>query len=99
MHHLFVALFALTLLSGCAVKQGQESVGQYIDNALITSKVKSKLLLDMETSVVSIEVTSYKGIVQLSGFVSNERAREKASSIAASVAGVREVVNSLLIKE
>ena len=83
----FVVLMLMVTFVACASTPKQESTGQYVDDSVITSKVKS--LLGAET---------YKGIVQLSGFVDSQSAVNKAGQIAGSVAGVKSVKNNLIVK-
>lgn len=99
---IFKSLSAVILISscvvGCASTAKQESTGQYIDNSTITLKVKSKLAADPDISSYPITVNSYKGVVQLSGFVDSYKQDLKAVSIAKSVPGVTGVQDSLIIK-
>jgi len=90
-------LFVL-LMVGCASTTQQESFGEYVDNSVITSKVKSKILDNPTTKFLDISVKTFKSIVQLSGFVSSEKERATAGKLAASVEGVRSVKNNLLIR-
>ena len=84
--------------AGCASTSTRESAGEYIDDSVITSKVKAELGADKVLSVFQIGVETYKGVVQLSGFVNNREAAEHAADIARKVGGVREVKNSLVVK-
>lgn len=93
---LSIAIIAATL--GCAGNQTQRSTGQYVDDAAITSKVKTALLRDPDVSGLDIQVETFRGQVQLSGFVNSEEQAEKAEQIAEQVSGVRSVQNSLLVK-
>lgn len=95
----FILGFAssVTLVS-CASTSHQESAGQYIDNSVITSRVKTRLAADKEIRSLSISVESYKGIVQLSGFVDSNYQRLKAADIARQVPGVVKIKNDLVIK-
>ena len=87
----------LALLSACAGTQVQESTGEYIDDTVITSKVIARLTASKDTSIASINVETYKGIVQLSGFVATQEEATRAEEIAASVQGVRRVENKLTV--
>lgn len=84
--------------SGCAGSATRESTGQYVDDSVITTKVKSDLAADKMTSLFQISVETFKGIVQLSGFVNTKEQADQASAIAQKVGGVREVKNSLIVK-
>ena len=89
---------ALTPLGGCASSATQESSGQYVNDAAITSKVKTKLLEDEHLTAFQIHVETYKGTVMLSGFVNRPSEVRRATRIARSVSGVKEVKNDLILK-
>lgn len=94
-----ISLFLVSLfLTACASAPTQESTGQYIDNSVLTAKVKSKLISDPETSGLAITVNSYKNTVQLSGFVDTQSEAIRATELAKQVPGVRFVKNDLTIK-
>ena len=94
---LAAGLLAATL-SACAGGPQKESTGQYIDSATITAKVKAGIAKASDLSVFSIGVQTYKGVVQLSGFVSTAAQKEHAGQIARDVAGVTEVQNNIIVK-
>jgi osmotically-inducible protein OsmY len=86
-------------VAGCVSTTNRESTGEYIDSAATTTKVKAALVNNLGiASVSNIEVTTYKGVVQLSGFVNNQNAIARAISAAKTVPGVVAVENSLLVK-
>lgn len=93
-------LMALTLLSlhGCASTSSQESTGEYIDDSVITSKIKAKLFNDPSLKSTEINVETYKGIVQLSGFVSSDTAINRAIDLTRNVTGVKSILNDMRIK-
>lgn len=94
-----LATSALMLIaSGCAVSRGQETVGAYIDDAAITSTVKTRLFEDKDVAGSSISVETLKGTVLLSGFAKNALERSKAESIARGVKGVTAVRNEIAIR-
>ena len=93
-----LAVLALSNLSGCAVSRGQETVGAYIDDAGITTMVKSRLLEDKDVAGTSISVETLNGTVLLSGFAKNSLERNKAESIARGVRGVKSVRNEIAIR-
>lgn len=95
---LMFSLIALSL-SGCAGSYQAESTGQFIDNSAVTVKVKQALLSDEQVKSLPIKVKTYKGVVQLSGFVDSQMQAERAAQIASQVAGVTLVKNHLLIKQ
>lgn len=87
------------LLGGCAGTPIQESTGEYLDDTTITSKVKGTLLSDPQVSGLAINVETFKGTVQLSGFANSEDERQRAVDLAASVNGVQSVQNDIVLKE
>jgi hyperosmotically inducible protein len=95
---LFVALVATMNLAACASSRTTESTGEYVDDATITSKVKTALLNDSGLKSFKIGVETYKDVVQLSGFVNSDRVKARAGEVAAGVSGVRSVQNNLVVK-
>ncbi|MFH2066235.1 MAG: BON domain-containing protein [Pseudomonadota bacterium] len=93
-----IGLVLLGFFAGCAGTQNRESTGEYIDDSVITSKVKAEILKDPDLKVLQINVESFKGVVQLSGFVDSQQAVARAVELAKSVKGVSSVKNSLVIK-
>lgn len=92
-------LVTLIALFGCASTQNRESTGQYLDSAATTTKVKAQLVSALGVrSITGIDVSTYKGVVQLSGFVNKQGDIPKAVKAAQSVKGVKAVENSLLVK-
>jgi len=95
---IFTALLSL-FIAGCASTATSESTGQYLDSTAITTKVKADLAKNISVSSLrSISVSTYKGVVQLSGFVNSQQEMNTAVSVANAVAGVKKVENSLLVK-
>ncbi len=88
----------LLAASGCAVSRGQETVGAYIDDAGITTVVKSRLFEDKDVAGSSISVETLKGTVMLSGFAKSSLERNKAEAIARGVKGVTAVKNEIAIR-
>jgi osmotically-inducible protein OsmY len=84
--------------AACASTRTQESTGEYVDDSVITTKVKSLLAGDDFLKSFQISVETYKGAVQLSGFVGSQSAVDKAVQITRSVSGVKSVKNSLIVK-
>ena len=89
----FVLLMFIAALAACASSSKHESTGEYVDDSVITTKVKSLLANDDFLKSFQISVETYKGIVQLSGFVNSQQAVDKAGQIARSVKGVTSVKN------
>jgi hyperosmotically inducible protein len=83
----------------CASTSKQEGAGEYVDDSVITTKVKSQLGADDFLKSFEISVETYKGIVQLSGFVDSQKAVDRAGEIARGVSGVKSVKNSLIVKK
>ena len=94
----FVLLMLIITFVACASTSKQEGTGEYVDNSVITTKVKSLLAADDFLKSFEIGVETYKGIVQLSGFVDSQSAIDKAGQIARSVEGVKSVKNNLRLK-
>jgi len=93
-----VAALMLSTIVGCASTAKQESTGQYIDDSAITTGVKAAILNAPTLKVSEINVETFKGTVQLSGFVSSAENIATASSVARSVNGVKSVKNDLRLK-
>lgn len=85
-------------LYGCASTPEHPSTGQYIDDAAITTKVKTKLLNDSITEGLKIHVDTDRGVVQLSGFVNTAEQKTEAGKLASEVAGVKSVRNGLVVE-
>jgi hyperosmotically inducible protein len=82
----------------CASTPKHESTGEYVDDSVITTKVKSLLAEDDFLKSFKISVETYKGIVQLSGFVNSQNAVDKAGQITWTVKGVKSLKNNLVVK-
>lgn len=93
-----VCIWLITVFLGCAASQKKESPGQYFDDSVITTKVKAAVFNEPELKVLQINVETFKGEVQLSGFVDSQQSVKKAGEVAASVAGVKSVKNNLIVK-
>lgn len=85
-------------LAGCESTPTQESTGEYIDSAVISTKVRAKIADDPTVSITDIDVNAFKDVVQLSGFVDSAEEKAKAGQLAASVEGVRRVENNITVK-
>jgi osmotically-inducible protein OsmY len=94
----FVLLMLIATFAACASTRTHESTGEYVDASVITTKVKALLAEDDFLKLFQISVETYKGIVQLSGFVNSQQAVDKAGQIARSVQGVKSVRNNLIVK-
>jgi hyperosmotically inducible protein len=85
-------------LAGCAGTRTQDSTGEYIDDASITTKVKSGMVADKEVSALHISVETIKGVVHLTGSADTRQEANKAATIARGVAGVKSVDNDIHVK-
>ncbi|MCM1513009.1 MAG: BON domain-containing protein [Oxalobacter formigenes] len=96
----FAMSFLFVSILACAAghSQARETAGQYVDDAAITAEVKGKIFAHKDLSAAEINVETYKGTVQLSGFVSNPSQIKMAGEIAQGIKGVKKVDNSLKLK-
>jgi len=92
--------FAVLLVSvlGCASTSKTEGTGEYVDDTVITTKVKAAIFNEASLKSAEINVETFKGVVQLSGFVSSRAAIDKAVAIARGVGGVTSVRNDMRLK-
>jgi hyperosmotically inducible protein len=90
-----LGLLSAAVIFGCAATPTRESTGEVVDDSAISSKVKAALVQDPETKARDIGVNTYRGVVQLSGFVGSNAERAEAARDASQVAGVRSVQNDL----
>lgn len=93
----FMALLLVTAV-GCASTAKQEGTGEYIDDAMITTKVKAAIFEDKTVKSTEVNVETFKGVVQLSGFVSSQTALNRAVEVARKVSGVKSVKNDMRLK-
>jgi hyperosmotically inducible periplasmic protein len=102
--HILSAITAAVLICAgapflsCSSTPTHESTGEYVDDSTITTKVKAAILEDSALKTFQISVTTYKGVVQLSGFVDSKEMIGRAGEVAGKVSGVREVKNDLIVK-
>lgn len=95
---LLVLAMIIATFIGCAATPVRESSGEYVDDSVITTKAKSLLVADDFLKSFQIGVETYKGTVQLSGFVNSRKAADKAEEVVRSIKGVQSVKNNLIIK-
>jgi len=93
-----LALSVMATIPACAPTAKQESPGQYLDDSVITGKVKAAILADEQLKVLQINVETFKQVVQLSGFVESAAMKSRAASVAGGVEGVRSVRNDLIVR-
>ncbi len=92
------AMVAFATLVGCAGTATRESTGEYIDDSVITGRVKVALVEDPVVKATEVNVETFRGRVQLSGFVSSLQARDRAVQITRGIPGVTAVINDVRIK-
>ncbi len=93
-----VVLVMIAAFVACASTPQQSSTGEVVDDSVITTKIKSELAGDEFLKSFQISVETRKGIVELSGFVDSQKAKDKAGQIARGVGGVKSVKNALIVK-
>jgi len=93
-----VTAIALLAATGCAVTRGQETVGAYVDDAGITTLIKSRFAENKQVDALAISVETLNGVVMLSGFAKNATEKVTAESIARGVNGVKSVRNEIAIR-
>jgi len=94
----FVVLMMIAAFVACASTPQQSSTGEVVDDSVITTKIKTQLANDEFLKSFQISVETRKGIVDLSGFVDSQKAKDKADQIARGVGGVKSVKNALIVK-
>lgn len=95
---LLIIFGMLSVFVGCAATQKQTSTGQYFDDSVITTKVKAAIFNEPTLKTLQINVKTYKGVVQLSGFVDSPTSVTRAGEVAGSVEGVVSLKNDLIVK-
>ena len=97
---LVAAASAIVLItaSGCAVTRGQETVGAYVDDAAITTKIKARFVDNKDVDTLSIKVETLNGTVMLSGFAKSANEKATAEVLARKVEGVRAVKNEIAVR-
>ncbi len=100
-HRILSILICVGLIAvfvGCASTPKREGTGEYVDDSAITTKVKAAIFNDPALKVFQINVETFKGDVQLSGFVDSAQSVTKAGAVARGVKGVKSVKNNLIVK-
>ncbi|MCW7536372.1 BON domain-containing protein [Aquabacterium sp. A7-Y] len=93
-----IATAAVLASTGCAVTSGQSSVGEYVDDATVATRVKTKFAQDSTVAASRIQVEVQNGTVQLAGFAASEAERQKAADLARSVPGAKSVRNDIIVR-
>lgn len=96
---LILAGLVLAILTACAPTASRQGTGEYIDDAVISSRVKAAFAASPEVKATEVQVETFKGTVQLSGFVESSDSAARAAQLARAVPGVKEVRNSMVVKE
>ena len=94
----FATLGLGSSFTGCASTPTRESAGEFVDDSTITTKVKAALIHDPVVKALDVKVETFKGVVQLSGFVNSASEKLQAGTVAASVSGVTSVKNDIVVK-
>ena len=94
---IFLAVVFASIL-GCAGSPTQESTGEYVTDSWITTKVKAALVEDSQVKATEVNVETFKGVVQLSGFVSSNAAMNQAVYLTQGIKGVTSVRNDMRIR-
>jgi osmotically-inducible protein OsmY len=94
----FLLVSLMAFFMGCASTAKQEGTGEYVDDTVITSKVKTAILAESTLKSAEINVETFKGVVQLSGFVNSQGDINKAVEVTRSIKGVKSVTNSMRLK-
>jgi len=94
----FIGAMILAVTMGCASTPKQEGTGEYVDDTVLTTKVKAAIFNEPTLKSAEINVETFKGVVQLSGFVSSTTMQTKAMEVARTVSGVKSVKNDMRLK-
>jgi len=94
----FILTFLLATLLGCAGTATKEGTGEYVDDTVVTTKVKAAIFNEPSLKVFQVNVETFKGTVQLSGFVNTRDEINRASEVARGVPGVTAVRNDIRLK-
>jgi osmotically-inducible protein OsmY len=95
---ILLAALMLAVMLGCAGTSTKEGTGEYVDDSVITTKVKAAIFNEPTLKSAEVNVETFKGVVQLSGFVSNQASINKAAELARGVNGVKSVRNDMRLK-
>jgi osmotically-inducible protein OsmY len=86
------------LFTACSATATRQSTGEYIDDTAVTAKVKSAFVSDDTVKALDVQVETFRGVVQLSGFVDSQVQKSRAEEIARGINGVRDVTNNIQLK-
>lgn len=93
-----MVVLAALATGGCAVTSGQSTVGQYVDDATVATRVKARFAEDSQVSAMRIQVEALKGTVQLAGFATSQAEKDRAGQLARSTPDVKEVRNNIIVR-
>ena len=94
----FFLIALMVFLLGCASTSKQEGTGEYFDDTVVTTKVKAAILNEPSLKSAEINVETFKGVVQLSGFVNSQADINKAAEVVRKVNGVKSIKNDMRVK-
>ncbi|MGD9942050.1 MAG: BON domain-containing protein [Burkholderiaceae bacterium] len=94
----FLGITVVTTTVGCAVGRGQQTAGQFVDDAAITTAIKSRYATDQTVAATSINVETLNGTVQLSGFAKSQAEKDRAAALAREARGVKAVRNDIIVR-
>ena len=92
-----LAALPLSMMTGCAVTSGRESAGEYVDDKTMATKIKTALMRDSTVKAHQVNVTAFRGSVQLAGFVDSQEQKDRATEIVKNMEGVKELHNDLVV--
>ena len=92
-----LAALPISMMTGCAVTSGRESAGEYVDDKTLGTKIKTALTRDPTVKAHQVNVTAFRGAVQLSGFVDSQEQKDRATEIIKNMDGVKELHNDLVV--
>ena len=95
----FASILLMATALGCASTSKSEGTGEYVDDAVITTKVKTAIFEEPTLKSAEINVETFKGVVQLNGFVNSRDQKNRAGDLARNVSGVRELANYITVQE
>ena len=93
-----IALIMLVVFSACGGGETRRSTGTYLDDKSISTRVNAALARDPVAKATQVQVETYEGVVQLSGFVDSEENKQRSEELARSIEGVREVQNNIVVR-
>lgn len=97
--HLILVGLLLAVLSACSPSGTHRGTGEYIDDTAVTARVKAALATDPNVKATEVQVDTFRGTVQLSGFVDSPESAARAAQLARDTKGVKEVRNAMVIRE